>query len=735
MRCIDIDPSGNFKGAKYIKAQKDIPSFELFDPLPFFRKEFVISEDVASAEIFVQSPGFACYFINGTPITEDIFISATGDYQKILWYNRYDVAHLLKNGDNVISAIAANGFFNEPFRTTWNFNEAPWRDAPQFLLSLKINGKTVIVSDGSWKVSKERSHITYSHLRSGEFVDMRKYDDSWKLAGYFDGDWDNAIERDMDEITGILRLTECQPVREVERIEPVDVRKTDEGYLLDFGVTVSGYVDVKLTAPRGREIEFKYTEDVYPDGKVKMNNIDSPHCYPDLQPFHLNKMVASGGEDRFKPLFSYHGFRYVLVKGLDEPPRKENVRACFIHNDVKRKSDFGCGSEIVQYIYDAGIRSTYSNMFWCLTDCPTREKLGWMNDAQASVEQTLINFDIIPLYKKWFEDIKADMAPDGMLHGVIPTHTWGEGWGPVCDLMLYELPYKVYLYSGDSSMLTEGIEYFDRYIGFLERAIAEDRQFILGDWMGHGSSKLVPKEFIRDISLFKALRITALAYRLSGRNTDAITAKLNECRRDFMARYLDGDGRCTVDAQTSVAMMIMNGLYDDLAPLARQLTDTVVREDMKLTAGMVGVQYLYDALGRIGRADLAYKMMTESDPGYKTWFDHGATTLWERWDGIDRESHNHHMFSGIIAWFFKSMLGIEPIENSPAFERIELHPHFIKDAGHAYGKLETPRGDIELSWEYKNGAFEYTVTLPEGIDAEYNGKKLSAGKNIFIEEK
>ena len=150
---------------------------------------------------------------------------------------------------------------------------------------------------------------------------------------------------------------------------------------------------------------------------------------------------------------------------------------------------------------------------------------------------------------------------------------------------------------------------------------------------------------------------------------------------------------------------------------------------------MLGVQYLYDALGESGRGDLAYKLITESDPGYKTWYEHGADTLWECWDGADRNSHNHHMFSNVIGWFFKTMLGIEPCEDAPGFERVILRPQFIADAGYIWAKMQTVRGEIELGWEYKDGVFEYTVNIPEGIEAIYDGKKLSVGENKFIIKK
>ena len=732
-----VDPKGVFAGAKFIKAQQTFSrEYSEYDPIPMFRREFVIEEDVKNAEIFVQSPGFAEYRINGQLITEDVFISASSDYKKILWYNKYDVTSLLKKGKNVITVMAGNGFFNEPFATAWLFSEAYWRDAPQFILSLKVNGETALVSDSSWKANREKSYITYSNLRSGEFVDMRKYDESWMQVGYDETDWYSAIERNDEEITAEFKEVLCQPIRELEVYGPKEIRKTDEGYLIDFGHTISGYMGITVQGKSGQELEFHYTEDVYPDGKVKLNNLHKPHCYPDQRAFHLNKMILSGNVDTFKPKFCYHGFKYVLIKGLDKAPEAEGLKAYFIHNDVAHTSEFKCGNPVIQYIYDAGVRSVFSNLFWALTDCPTREKLGWMNDAQASIEQTLINFDILPFYKKWFEDIKVDMHPDGALSAVSPSHPgWGRDWGPVCDLMLYELPYRIYLYTGDSEMLIGAIPQFEKYLEFLEGYVKRNENFILADWMGWGNSTLIPVEFVRDICMLKALQITSLAQRLAGRDSTETDNKLAYYKSLFTKQYIDENGRCTIDEQTSVALMIMYYLYTDKEAISKQMAEVVERSNCTLTAGMLGVQYLYDALGEAGRGDLAYKLITESDPGYRSWYERGADTLWECWDGADRDSHNHHMYSNVMGWFFKTMLGIQPMFEHPGFEKIVLRPQFIKEAGHAYGKMVTVRGVIELGWEFKGDDVEYTVVIPEGVDATYDGNQLKAGKNTFVIKK
>lgn len=721
-----------FGSARYIKAQNSAPEYSLYDPAPLFRKEFTV-DATGDARIFVQSPGFARYYINGRDITDDLFISAVSDYTKLLWYNEYDVTHLLQKGKNVVCVIAGNGFLNESFDSAWHYPDAAWRDAPQFLLHLTVDGKTAVVSDGSWKCSRERSHIIYNHLRSGEYWDMRKKDDSWMQVGYDDFDWQYAIEREGD-ITGKLRLTPCQSVREAERVAPTAITETERGYLVDFGVTMSGYLEVTLTEERGREIQFRYTEDIDEQGAPKYNKMDAPGFYPE-SPFHLNKMTASGARDTFKPLFCYHGFRYVLIEGLSKAPSPSALCACFIHQDVERRSTFDSGSDILNFIYNAGIRSTYSNMFWSLTDCPTREKLGWANDAQNSVEQTLINFDILPLYNKWFEDVKSCMREDGAMPGIIPSPDWGFEWGPVCDLMLYEIPYRIYLYTGQTRMLTEAIPYFERYANYLTKEVDSDREFRLGDWLGYKSSPLVPKELVRDAYLIKALTVTDFAHRMAKTGNTEWAARLAARKSKFTGQYIEPSGKCTVNSQCALSMVIMLGLYRDKQTVADQLVSCVIADELTLTCGMVGIQYIYDALAECGRADLAYKMLTGSEPGYKTWYDSGATTLWERWDGANSGSHNHHMYSGIIAWFYKRLLGIAPTEGQPAFAELELRPCFVKEAGFVKGQMQTVCGKIEAQWRYTGVGFAYTVTLPRGIRASFRGAALSEGVNeFFVEE-
>ena len=728
------DQNSIFEGGVYIKAQKEPSPFSLYDPLPMFRREILWETEIRKAEILIQSPGFARVYINGKDITKDLFISPISDYRRILWYNRYDVSAFLQKGKNTIAVLLGNGFFNESFDSGWHYQTAEWRDAPQFLLCLKINDETALVSDRSWRTDRAHSPIIYSHLRSGEYYDARKKDDSWLFCGFDDSNWQFAIERE-DAPTGELKETCCQPVREVEEIRPVAVTKTADGYLVDFGVTISGYMEITLQAPRDDEIRFQYTEDVDEKLRPKYNQMDRP-CYYNESPFHLNKMIASGGQDTFKPLFCYHGFRYVLIEGIRNDSQILDIKAYFTHQDVERRSDFSSGNDVLNYIYHAGIRSSYSNMFWCMTDCPTREKLGWANDAQATAEQLLINFEIVPLFEKWFEDIKSVMREDGSLPGIIPSPDWGFHSGPVCDGLLYELPYKVYLYTGKTDMLIGGIPYFERYAAFLEEKAESGHEFWLADWTGHGNDERIPNPFVRDFYLIKAFTITALARRLAGLSDAVWEEKRQRFADCFMNTYLDEKGFCMIREQSAIAMMLEAGLFREEKPLREELVQTILRDDCKLTSGMVGVQYLYSALSRSGRADLAFRLITESEPGFKTWFSHGATTLWESWDGANKGSHNHHMFSCVVAWFYKSLLGLQPDPAYPGFEKIELCPRMFKELPFVSGNMQTVRGTLEAGWRYADGYFVYTVKIPEGIQASYRGKTLPSGIHTFtIKEK
>ncbi len=717
-----------FEYSRYIMAQSGTPGEHSFtDPAPLFRKRFSVSA-CKKATIHVVGLGYGRFYLNGQEITQDRFLSAVSDYRRNIWYHSYDVTELISEGENVAGVICGNGFCNESFDTPWHHNKSQWRDFPKFLLSLDIDGNTVLASDQSWVCTTD-SFIPYNQLRSGEIFDARKYDPAWTTVDFDDSSW-TPVVLDDNAPTGTLMECTCQPIREFEWRKPEKIIRIKDAYVVDFGKNMAGYARITVKQNAGDRIVLKYGEEYLPD-EERIDNNQMDTMYPQV-PFQVDTLICSGGVDTYQPYFTYHGFRYVQIEGLKELPEGDFIRAAFVHQDIARTSEFNSSDELLNFIYTAGIRSTYSNLHYALTDCPTREKLGWTNDAQATAEQTLINFDIMPFYRKWYTDILLSVEEDGTMPGIVPSPQWGLDCGPVCDCLLYELPYRVYLYTGDATLLKQGLPYFKVYMNGLECRLNNDFYFWLGDWTGHDNSSLIPKPFVLSFYLIKAMRVTLMAEELCrGDEVEDLRRRLDEKEQAFLATYLDKDGYATVEEQTTLAIMICNGLYRDFEKLKEQLLRTVERDGYRLTCGMVGVQYLYDALALCNASDRAYRIITESDPGYRLWYRCGATTLWERWDGVHIHSHNHHMFSNVLGWFYKGILGIEPQKDAPGFEKIDLRPQFVSGLEFCSGEEETVRGKISVEWKREGDEILCTVQIPKDITATLYGEPLPTGVSSY----
>ena len=445
----------------------------------------------------------------------------------------------------------------------------------------------------------------------------------------------------------------------------------------------------------------------------------------------MDKYICGNTPYLWSPRFTYHGFRYVLVSGLSKPPRKGDYKAIFVHQDIKKISDFKCSDELINKLYDAGIRSSYSNMHYTLTDCPTREKLGWTNDAQGTLEQLYINFDIKRFFEKWEKEICVNMREDGSINGVIPN--FGEFYtcGPVADGILFHLPYINYLYTGDSSMLCRMLPFMERYYSFyLKRSV----DYWLGDWDGH-NSRFKDNDFTFRLYSLKFCKTILLAQKLSGLDrSEKYLLEYDKAVRWIRENYILDNGYSKVENQTVISILLSIEELDK-KPLIEQLKKCIEKDRYHITCGMWGLQYIYDALFSNDLGELAYKMITvKKKPSFNYWFQNGATTIWETWEDGNTDSRNHHMLSGVIAWFFKGFLGIYLSEDNSGYKHIKLKPSFIKKMEYCSGSIKTPFGKLSVAWERKNTNVTYRVTVPTGIKAECGGKILSSDENVFVLE-
>ena len=692
---------------------------------PMFRRKFCINNSFNNAKLIICGLGYAYSYINEMRVSDDLFTAPISNYTKTLWYSEYDVTELLNIGENIFAAVCGNGWYNEVIHSTWGYENAPWNDTPKLIMRLEVDGEPVLSSDEKFKVTIDTPYI-FNQLRSGEHFDSRKYNKQWKSIDFDDSSWENAIYDNTPPL-GVFRKCECEPIHECKLYPAINVKQIDdEAYVFDFGQNMSGYVRIDANQPSGTELVIKYAELMNDDNTRNINKMD--HYYKESE-IETDHFICNGERFVWSPKFTYHGFNYVIIEGIKDIS-KINVTGVFVHQDIVERANFECSDATLNQLYECGKISSYSNMFYQLTDCPTREKLGWLNDARASAKQMMINFEMERFFGKWIVDIADAMLENGSLPGIAPTCGWGYEWGngPVSDGVLFEIPYQVYINTGDWSVLKNNIPYFEKYLNYLDTR-KDDKGYIsfgLPDWAAPNGKTNVPVELINACLEFHFAHITEIALNLSRNDGSKYRARKEAVKKLVMTDYID-NGFCKCNEQTAVAMLIYYGFYNDLEPLKQQLKKLLDGTDSHHNCGMVGLRHLYYALSICGLDDYAFEILTKRDyPSQGYWLELGANTLWECWE--PRMSRNHHMYSDFMAWVFESILGIKCNEEHPGYTRVDINPTFINKLTFAKGYVNTVSGKLEVSWNRTENSIQLCVTVPNNIEAYYKGSLLAKKK-------
>ncbi len=724
------------------------------EPSPIFRKNFFVNNTPESAKIAVCGLGYGYYYLNGEPITNDLFTAPNSDYNKTLWYNVYDITDKISQGENLLAVILGNGFYNETLSTVWGNNTASWRDLPKFCLELVIEYKDStqrIVSDNSW-ISSKCSPVLFNQLRSGETYDAN-IGESWRQSDFCDDGWINARISEKAP-TGVLRRCECEPIIKDTEYRYINAFKNTAGnWVLDYGQNISGFVRVSFSGKKGSQLLLRHTERLKPDGTCEFNEMDSEIFYKNGD-FQVDRVILADGVTNYEPRFTYHGFRYLEIEGLEEKPEKEDFVAIFVHQDIAPISTFSCSDDTLNRLFNMNKITCLSNLFYIPTDCPTREKFGWTNDAQASCEQMLQNFDIYKLFRKWLQDIFDSIRSDGALPSIIPTHSWGyDSWsGPICTGIIFELPYQMYRYSDNEEPILTAYPYMLKHLEYINSKKDINDGLIgygLCDWAGPFPSSNhapTPVKLSDTLLAIKFHRITAFAAQICG-DFEAV-GRLNESEKmlisAFKKAYMTADGECRVSEQTALSMIIALGIYENLEPLKAQLIKEIEKYNYHHHCGMLGLQYLFKALDICGISDFGVRMITaDGHPSYKQWITDGATTMYERWG--DRDSNNHHMFSCFLAWVNKTLVGLRLDEKENAYKKALISPVFVDSLDYCKGTYKTASGVYSVFWKKSdNKEISIELEIPDGAsallllngyslsDSDCTEIELSSGKYTFI---
>ena len=727
------------------------------------RKEFSLEgKQVADAVLYVSGMGHYKLSINGTGVGNAEFAPVWSEYDKTVYYNVFDVTQLLATGDNAIGVLLGNGMFNVQRMGRYSKLQTSF-GPPQMLLRMEINyadGTQQIIKSGQdWKY--DFSPITFNTIYGGESYDARLEQTGYDRAGFDDTKWRNAVLTEGPK--GRLTVQTVQPVRIMERYGikswkpiPADslaaaskATKRDihpSAFVADMGQNLAGFPEIVVSGKRGQKVTMLVAEKLTPQGACDQRQTGRQHYY--------EYTLKGDGQEVWHPHFSYYGFQYIQVEGAvlegqpnpDGLPVLKRLNSCFIYNSAEEVSSFECSNPLFTQTHRLIERAERSNMQSVLSDCPHREKLGWLEQDHLCGPSLLYNYDMTRYAPKVIRDITDTQKPNGMVPTTAPQYiSFGNLFddSPEWGSTLVILPFMYYDQYGDSTLITRNYEPMRRYVDYLtSRADNGIVSHGLGDWYDYGPwragfSKNTPVPLVATAHYIFDLQLLTRAAEMTGHKADVekYSALLKDVTDSFNRTFYKPDS-CYygTGSQTSNALPLYLGLTgENKQKVMQSLIADIEAHGNRLTTGDVGNRYLFQTLAQNGLNELLYTMLNHYEtPGYGFQLRHGATTLTEQWDPRQGSSWNHFMMGQIDEWLFKTLAGIQNQPGTHGLRHLLITPTLVGDLQYVkastaslYGKISVNCSRTQLTVEIPVGS-DATIVLPNG-----QRKQVSSGRYTF----
>jgi len=724
------------------------------DPAPLFRKEFTADKAIKSGRLYISGLGYYEASINGRRVGDSVLDPGWTPYAKRVLYSVYDVTAELGKGQNAIGVMVGNGWYNPLPMRMWgnrNLREPLTIGRPRFITQLNIEyadgSSQSVVSDESWRVGD--GPVLRNNIYLGEVYDARCEKPGWDSAGFDDGGWSSASVA--TEKVGPLRAQGQPPIKITKTVKPVKITQPKPGmYVFDFGQNFAGWVRLRVKGAAGTEVKLRYGELLYPDGTLNVltstagqikprPNLAAPGAYPGFAGPGAPKLACQNdtyilkgdGEECYTPRFTFHGFRYVEVTGLEEEPALEMLEGLRLNAAVEPAGSFECSNELFNRIQDMVCWTFLSNLFSIQSDCPCRERFGFGGDIVPTAEAMMFNFDMSTFYPKVVRDYGDESQPEGGLPDTAPfrgpvsksldgKNSGPAGWGLAHPFLLGELM----RYYGNKQLISEQYEVTRKWVDFIHKY---SRDYIIDiGWSDHECLDPKPVALTGTIFFYQQAKMVSGYAALLGKDNDAKKyADLAEgIKEAIIKKFLHrGTGRFGYYTQTCQAF----ALYSDLVPAEERelaigvlLDEILIRHDGHLSTGIFGTKRMLDVLTEIGRADVAYTIVNQKTfPGWGHMLEGGATTLWETWAySDDTFSHNHPMFGSVSKWFFTAIGGIEPERDALGFERVIIRPQITGDLTWAKTSYHSVRGRIATDWKLRGDVLNLNIEIPVNTTAK-----------------
>jgi alpha-L-rhamnosidase len=697
------------------------------------RKEVTLGSRVVRARAYVTALGYYELRINGEKVGERELDPAWTTYPVRVLYSTFDVTSYLHGGKNALGAMLGGGWAVLGAGDV----PAPYKQ-PAFLLQVNIelaDGKKVqVASDGSWKTTQ--GPIVSDSVWDGEVYDARRELPGWDSPGFDDSAWSAA--QVLEGSKGTLSAQAMPPIRVVDSLVPVALTNPQPGvFVYDFGQNISGWAELHVRGARATQIQMRFAELLYDTGMINRENIRDARSR-DIY------ILRGGGEEVYRPRFTYHGFRYVEVTGYPGTPSLDSLRGQVVHSAVATTGSFVASKPILNQIHKLVRWSDLTNLHSVPTDCDQRnERMGWLGDSQTSSEGLLLNFDMAAFYSNFLRDIRDVQGPDGTLTDTVP-HRYGSrpadpAWGTALPLMTWYL----YQQTGDRRVLEENYDANKKYLEFLCTRAPDHvlRYSYYGDWV---ALEKTPGALVSDFYFYYDALVLAKMATVLGRSADATAygQLAGQIKDAFNREFFDPKtGNYANGTQTANALP----LFLDMVPeehrgaVAGNLTNNIVYgHDTHVTTGFIGVRYLMPVLTKLGDSPLAYDLAAQTTfPSWGYMVANGATTLWELWQnktGPSMNSHNHHMMGSVDAWFYEALGGINVDPEQPGYRHVRIEPQLVRDLTSVSATVGTVRGDVTSSWSHAPGLVTLRVDVPVNSTATVSIPADIEMKEITVRE-
>lgn len=752
--------------AKWIELASDTTRYT---PSVFLRKNVVLKKKIQSARAYVTAHGFYELYLNGKKVGDDVLTPGWTSYAKRLQYQAYDVTNLLNEGQNAVGAILGDGWYRGTvgWATQWGYYGKKRGLLCQIHVKYNDSSEEVITSDATWKAHQDGPIQQNDVIYLGETFDARKILRGWSEVTFDDKNWlpvqvgDYAFDN--------LVPTSSVPVKRIQELKPTRIFRTPKGTLVaDFGQNMVGWVRLKIKGTTGTTVTMRHAEVLDKAGEFYTANMR----YAKVTATYILKGDAE--DEIYEPRFAYFGFRYVSIEGLPLETRltADNLTGVVVHSDMTPTGDFSCSNPLINQLQHNIQWGQKGNFIDIPTDCPQRdERMGWTGDAQVFCRTAAFNKDVATFFTKWLADLATDQRPNGEVPYEIPdvlnprnslTVNTSAGWGDAATIV----PWTMYQVYDDTRMLENQYPSMKAWVESIHKKSGVDLIWRggsrFGDWlsyMPHPDRASEPdghttRDYIATVFFAYSVKLTAQAAEVLGKKEDAAlyNALFEKIKKAFQNEFVTPSGRTASDSQTSYVLALM---FDLLPQNLHEKAVNYLVEDIKsrknhLSTGFLGTPYLCKVLSDNGRADVAYDLLFQET--YPSWLypvKMGATTIWERWDGIKVDStfqdvgmnsFNHYAYGAIGDWLYRVVAGIEL--GKTGYKHILIQPQPTNRLTFAKAHFESNYGRIESNWEQKDGKIHLnirippnttaTITLPNAKMGEITegGKKLSPSSDF-----